>query len=67
MQTLLQDIHYCLPASDPGTFLLVASLLTVIALAAFYIPARRAAGVAPMVALRYEWLFEGRAQKSEAR
>jgi putative ABC transport system permease protein len=54
METLLQDIPYGVQASDPGTFLFVASLLTVVALAACYIPARRAASVAPMVALRHE-------------
>jgi len=54
MQTLLQDIRNGVPASEPGTFLLVAALLAVIALAACYVPARHAASVAPMVALRYE-------------
>jgi ABC-type lipoprotein release transport system permease subunit len=54
MQTLLQAVQCSMQASEPGTFLLVASLLTVIAPAACYIPARRAASVAPMVALRYE-------------
>jgi ABC-type lipoprotein release transport system permease subunit len=54
MQTLLQDIHYGLPAGNPGTFLCLVSLLTVIALAACYIPARRTASVAATVALRYE-------------
>jgi hypothetical protein len=48
METLLQDTRYGVPAGDPGTFLFVASLLTVVALAACYIPARRAASVAPM-------------------
>jgi putative ABC transport system permease protein len=51
---VLSSLLYGVRASDPGTFLLVASLLTVIALAACYIPAHRAAGVAPMVALRHE-------------
>jgi len=54
METLLQDIRYGMPPTELGTFLFVASLLTVVALAACYIPARRATNVAPMVALRYE-------------
>ena len=45
---------YGLKASDPGTLLTSAALLILVALGASWIPARRAAGVDPMRALRHE-------------
>jgi putative ABC transport system permease protein len=50
MRTLLFEIT----ATDPLTYVSVIGILAVVALLACYIPARRAAKVDPLVALRYE-------------
>ena len=50
----MKSLLFGVSPNDPPTFVLVSALLLAVAAAATYIPARRAAKVDPIVALRYE-------------
>jgi len=51
---VIQGLLFHVSATDPATFAGIAVLFVVVALAASYIPARRAARIDPMAALRAE-------------
>jgi putative ABC transport system permease protein len=50
----LASLLFGVKASDPLTFAAVAAMVSIVAVIASMVPARRAAGIAPSVALRHQ-------------
>jgi ABC-type lipoprotein release transport system permease subunit len=50
----LSGLLFDVAATDPLTFAVIPILLTAVALLASYLPARRAARVDPLIAIRHE-------------
>jgi putative ABC transport system permease protein len=54
LKTLVKSLLFGVTATDPATFAGVAFVLVAAAMIATYLPARRAAAVDPIIALRTE-------------
>ena len=54
MTSLMESLLYGTSSNDPETFLLMTLAIILVALAACWIPARRASKVDPITALHYE-------------
>ncbi|HJS74377.1 MAG TPA: FtsX-like permease family protein, partial [Vicinamibacteria bacterium] len=54
LSRFLSSLLYQVNASDPATFVLVSAFLLAVAIAACYVPGRRASGLNPLQALREE-------------
>ncbi|HWX41186.1 MAG TPA: hypothetical protein VN345_08560, partial [Blastocatellia bacterium] len=51
---VLESLLYQVKPTDPATFAAVSAFLLIVSVVASYVPAKRAARIDPMVALRYE-------------
>jgi ABC-type antimicrobial peptide transport system permease subunit len=51
---LMTSMVYAIQPNDPATFVIVALLVAAISMLAAYVPARRAARIEPLAALREE-------------
>jgi ABC-type antimicrobial peptide transport system permease subunit len=51
---LMASFLFGVQARDPGVFIVMPALLTLVSIVAVWLPARRASTVDPLVALRYE-------------
>jgi putative ABC transport system permease protein len=51
---MMESLLYHVPVTDPTTFAVIVAVLVMVAFLAAYVPARRAARVDPIIALRWE-------------